>query len=139
MAEYDLNAICKVAMAITPVAATAIADGSDIDTLGFESVMFCVFSGTLGTGTIDFTLQEADDDGAGSPDTYGAVAAADIIGVAPTVLATEDDSVWRFGYIGKKRWVRLQNVETAAWTSMIHGAVCILSSPKTIPVTAQIT
>lgn len=139
MAEYDLNSSVKVAMAITPVAATAIADGSDVDTLGFESIIFAIFSGTLGTGTIDFTMQEADDDGSGSPDTYSNVAAADILGTAPTILATEDDSVFRIGYIGKKRWVRLQNVETADWTSMIHGAVAILSNPRVKPVAAQIT
>lgn len=139
MAEYDINSITKVAMAITPVAATAIADGSDINTLGFESIEFIVFSGTLGTGTIDFTLQEADDDGAGAADTFSDVAAGDILGTPPTILATEDDSVFRFGYIGKKQWLRLQNVETADWTSMIHGAVAILSNPKSAPVTAQIT
>jgi hypothetical protein len=139
MPEQDLNSNCKAAMAITPVAAVAIADGSDINTLGFESVEFIVFSGTLGTGTIDFTLQEADDDGAGAPDTYSDVAAGDILGTPPTILATEDDKVWRFGYIGKKQWVRLQNVETSAWTSMIHGAVCVLSNPVLKPVAAQIT
>lgn len=139
MAEYDLNSNVKAAMAITPVAATAIVDGSDINTLGFESIEFIVFSGTLGTGTIDFTLQEADDDGSGSAGTFSNVAAADILGTPPTVLATEDDSVWRFGYIGKKQWLRLQNVETAAWTSMIHGAVAVLSNPKIVPVAEQIT
>lgn len=139
MAERDMNSVVQVAMAITPVAATAIADGSDIDTLGFESAEFLIFTGTLGTGTIDFTMQEADDDGSGSPDTYTAVAAADILGTLPTILATEDDSVFRAGYIGKKRHIRLQNVETASWTSMIHGAVCLLGNPKAAPVAAQIT
>ena len=125
-------------MAITPVAATAIADGSDINTLGFESIEFIVFAGTLGTGTVDFTLQEADDDGAGAADTFSDVAAGDILGSVPTLAAaTEDDSVFRFGYIGKKQWLRLQNVETVDWTSMIHGAVAILSNPKSAPVTAQ--
>jgi hypothetical protein len=139
MAEYDHVSDVKVVMAITSVAATAIANGSDIDTKGFESVTFLIHTGTLGTGTIDFTMQEADDDGTGSPDTYAAVAAVDIIGALPTILASEDDSVFRSGYRGKKRWVRIQNVETAGWTSMIHGAVCLLGHAKEIPVAAQIT
>ncbi len=137
--EEDLNSEVKIAMAITSVAATAIADGDDIDTLGFNSIVFAIHSGTLGTGTIDFDMEEADDDGSGSPDTYSSVAAADIVGTLPTILDTEDDSVFRVGYIGKKRWVRLQNVETVAWTSMIHGALAILSHAKTKPVDAQIT
>lgn len=137
MAEYDLNSVVKAAMAITPVAATAIADGSVIDTLNFESVEFVVFSGTLGTGTIDFQLEESDLITFGGEEND--VAAADILGVAPTVLDTEDNKVWRFGYIGKKRFLRLQNIETGAWTSMIHGAVCLLGNPVTKPVAAQIT
>ena len=40
MAENDLHSHVKIAMAITPVAATAIADGSDIDTKGFEFKSF---------------------------------------------------------------------------------------------------
>ena len=135
--EQDLNTEVQIAMAITPVAATAIADGSVIDTLGFESIVFAIFSGTLGTGTIDFTLEESDEVTFGGEEND--VAAGDLIGTPPTILATEDDSVFRFGYIGKKRFLRLQNVETAAWTSMIHGAVAILSNPKTRPVAAQIT
>ena len=62
-----------------------------------------------------------------------------MIGALPTILATEDNSVFRCGYKGKKQWVRLQNVETSAWTSMIHGAVCILGNPKTVPVASQDT
>ncbi len=135
----DLLNNCTVAMAITPVAATAIADGSDINLLGYESATFVIFSGTLGTGTIDFTMQHADDDGSGSPDTYADVAATDLIGSTPTILATEDDSVFRCGYKGSKQWIRLQNVETASWTSMIHGAVCLLGHPEVAPTAAQIT
>ncbi len=137
MAEYDLNSSVKAAMAITPVAATAIADGSVIDTLGFESVEFICFSGTLGTGTIDFQLEESDAITFGGEENN--VAAGDLIGTTPTILATEDDSVFRFGYKGKKRFLRLQNIETASWTSMIHGAVCILGNPVTKPVAAQVT
>lgn len=140
MADYDLHNNSKIAMAITPVAATAIADGSDINTLGFGSATFLIFSGTLGTGTIDFTVQHADDDGSGSADTYADVTAAtDLIGSTPTILASEDDSVFRVSYIGKKQWIRLQNVETADWTSMIHGAVCLLANPVVGPTAAQIT
>ncbi len=137
MAEYDLNSSVKAAMAITPVAATAIADGSVIDTLGFESVEFIVFSGTLGTGTVDFQLEESDVITFGGEEND--VDADDLIGTTPTVLATEDDKVWRFGYKGTKRFLRLQNIETASWTSMIHGAVCILGNPVVKPVASQVT
>ena len=135
--EYDLNSNVKIAMAITPVAATVIADGDVIDTLDFESIVFAIFTGTLGTGTIDFDLEESDVITFGGEEN--SVVAADILGTLPTILATEDDSVFRVGYIGKKRFLRLQNIETASWTSMIHGAVAILSNPKQVPVDAQIT
>lgn len=135
--EEDLNSRVKIEMAITPVAATAIADGSVIDTLDFNSIVFAIFTGTLGTGTIDFDLEESDVITFGGEEN--SVAAADIIGTLPTILATEDDSVFRVGYIGKKRFLRLQNIETAGWTSMIHGAIAILSHAKIAPVAEQIT
>lgn len=139
MAEYDQVSEVKVLLAIKVIAHADIVDGEDIDTKGFESATFVIATGILGTGTVDFTMQEADDDGSGSPDTYANVAAADIIGALPTILATEDDKVFRSGYRGKKQWIRIQNVETATWTSMIHGAVCILGNPTSSPVAAQIT
>ena len=140
MPEFDLHHNCKVALAITPaIDQAAITDGLDINTLGYESVEFIIWSGTTAAGTISFTLQHADDDGSGSADTYADVTAAtDQLGALPVVVAsTDDDEVYRVGYIGKKQWVRLQSVETAGWTTANFGAVALLSNPVVGPVAEQ--
>lgn len=137
MAEFDQKSYIKSVVAIKFAAYAAIADGEDVDTLGFESATMLVQSGTIGAGTANFQLEEADDDGAGAPDTYAAVADADMIGVESdlTLLATNDDEARALGYIGKKRWIRLQNIESSAWTTHNHGAQCLLGNPKRVPAT----
>lgn len=135
--EYDNVSDQKVAIAINFAAHADISNGNNIDCKGFESIMFVVISGAVGAGTADFVLQEADDNGSGAPGTYAAVAAADIIGSLPTIATADDNVIHRFGYRGKKRWLRLQNVETATWTTHNHGAIAVLGHAKEVPVTAQ--
>lgn len=137
MAEYDSVSEMKVAEAIPFVAHNAAINGNSIDTLGFESLTFAIQAGTLGTGTVNFLMQEADDNGSGAPGAFTTVAAGDMIGTLPTILATDDNKSYRIGYIGKKQWVRINNVGTG-WTSVIHGVIAILGNPKTGPVAAQV-
>lgn len=135
--EYDISSEVKAAIAINFAAHADISDGNNIDTKGFESIVFVIMSGAVGAGTADFVLQEADDNGSGAPGTWNAVAAADLIGSLPTIATANDNVVHRVGYRGKKRWLRLQNVETATWTTHNHGAIAILGHAKEVPVTAQ--
>lgn len=44
-----------------------------------ESVMLAHFLGVYNDGTFDFTVEEAADDGTGSPDTWAAAAAEDVV------------------------------------------------------------
>ena len=136
MAEYDLASNVKIMPAINPASHADISEGISIDTKGYESVTFVVQSGALGAGTVDFVVQHADDNGSGAAGAFTNVTVADdIIGTIPTLTAAGEDNVARsFGYRGKKQWVRLQSVETSAWTTAIFGASCILSNPTRIPV-----
>ena len=138
MAEYDSVSEMKVTEALPFAVHTVVSNGNSINTLGFESLVFAIQAGTLGTGTADFIMQEADDNGSGAPGAFTTVAAGDMIGTLPTILATDDNKSYRIGYIGKKQWVRINNLETATWTSMIHGSIAILGNPKTGPVAAQV-
>ncbi|KKN52116.1 hypothetical protein LCGC14_0615900 [marine sediment metagenome] len=136
--EYDLTTQVKEFTAIEPAVYAAINVGSEISTKGFESAVVIVNAGVLGTGTADFQLDEADDDGSGSPDTFSAVADADLIGVEldlRLLAATDDGATKRMGYIGKKEWIRLSSIETVGFTSMIFGAVIVLGNPKRVPTT----
>lgn len=137
MAEYDQRAYLKVLPAIYPAVVQGVSDGISIDTKGYESVTFIVFTGVTTAGVINFKIQHADDNGSGAPGTFADITAADdLLGTIPSTITytTDDNKAWRFGYRGKKQWVRLQSIETSAWTDALFGAVCVLGEPKIIPV-----
>jgi len=96
---------------------TADANGTTVDTQGFESVMFVVNSGIEGdtlSGSVkfDFILQESDDDS-----TFSAVTSStsvtegsvDSSGIFLTLDANgETPQTSQIGYIGGKRYVRVK-------------------------------
>jgi len=134
MAEYDLKTSVKVVPAINPVSSSAGANGISIDTKGYESVTFNVQTGTMTSGTINFGIEHADDNGAGSPGTFAAAAADDIIGASPSFnqAASGANAAASVGYRGKKQWVRL--VSSGTFSTVLHSATCSLGHPKVVPV-----
>ena len=136
MAEYDLVSRLKVVPTIAVASHDAIATGADVDTKGFESVMIERTCGALGGGTAGFIVEHADDDGAGSPDTYTAVADADLIGTEADLLAADtvdDGLVATLGYIGKKQWVRVKLTEDVTMTTCLLGVNVVLGNPRVVP------
>jgi len=104
--------------------------GPAIDLSTFESVLFVVNTGAVaGSGDFSFKLQESSvPDDAGFAD----VAAADLLGAAPTTLAAT--SVYRLGYVTSKmkRYVRLALIKNGG-TSIQAGAVALLGhGPLTV-------
>lgn len=93
-------------------------DGADVDLQDYDACMFAIHVGTWTDGTFTFEVEEADDDGSGSADTYAAVADAQLIGTEPVVSdGTNDDSVVYVGYRGSKRFVRLTLAVTGSPTT----------------------
>ena len=57
---------------IAPQALTSSpSDGADVDLQDANGATFMIQVGTWTDGTFTFEFEEADDDGTGSPDTYG--------------------------------------------------------------------
>jgi hypothetical protein len=126
----DLYNNLEVVSIIDPVTVTdsgAPAAVGDIDLAGFNSALIVYSVGTeAGTlsGTLYHTLklEHADDDGTGSAGDYAAVAAADVLGVTPSstgIIFTIDDpekdnAVYKCGYVGGKRFLRITAAETGA-------------------------
>ena len=125
----DLYNNLEVVSIIDPVTVTdggAPAAVGDIDLAGFNSALIVYSVGTeAGTlsGTLYHTLklEHADDDGTGSAGDYSAVAAADVLGVTPAqgIIFTIDDpekdnAVYKCGYVGGKRFLRITAAETGA-------------------------
>lgn len=112
----DLHSYIALIQTLTPATRTADANGAGVDRQGFESVEHLVFVGLSGdvlSGAlkIDLKLEESDDNV-----TFTAVTAAeDVVGgtvAAGGIFATiddpsEDETAFRIGYVGGKRYSRI--------------------------------
>ena len=107
-----------------PVSLAGAANGDAIiDLQGYEGALIVCYVGDISVDTV-FELKHGDDinlsDGVAVPD-------ADLLGSEPTFLnATEDNMVKTFGYIGSKRYLR---VDATAGTG-IAGAMIVKGHPR---------
>lgn len=112
-------------------ALTAAADGDAIiDLQGFQGALIQIFSGTITDGTsYEFEATHGDvanlSDGVAVPD-------ADLLGLEPTFLAADDDKIKEFGYIGSKRYLRvdLKTVVGSPSTGGVFGAAVVKGFPR---------
>lgn len=123
-------------LSIHAQALTAAANGDAIiDLQGFEGALIIIGSGTITDGTsYEFELKEGD---ASNLSDAAAVAAGDLIGSEPTFLAANDDILKAFGYIGNKRYLRvdLKTVVGSPSTGGVFFALVIKGFPRHAPVT----
>lgn len=103
-------------------------DSGNVDRQGGEGLMFVYNIGDNGGDTLSTTnhfelkVEHADDDGAGSPDTYEAVAAEDVVldtslsavqdpdsnGIVVDIDdAAKDQASYKFAYTGDRRFVKV--------------------------------
>lgn len=126
----DLNSHVSVAQSIAPRTfdTDGTVDGSDVDLANFDAAVVLLEAGTWATdGSYAFNIQHADDDGAGSPDTYSDVAAADLDGSEITVTsASNDNVVAAVGYIGNKRWLRVQMTTSGNTSGTLEAAAHVV-------------
>lgn len=145
----DLHSNIKPVSVLHAIVVDATGNSGDIDLAGFNSAEFIIDAGVdAGTGlsashNLVFTLQHADDNGSGAADTYGDIAAGDVLGVTPasnvvlTIDSTdEDNTLYRFGYVGGKRFVKLTWTETGI-VSMPMSIMVIKGSPLDAPTSAN--
>lgn len=145
----DLHSGLKFVQTIDPAVLTADTDGATVDRQGFESVEHFVCVGESGdtlSGTVfwEFVIQESDNnsDWAAVTSAASVVVGGDGVSAAPSssgVFATidapaEDDKLLRIGYIGGKRYSRIQADATGTHsngTPIAAGAV--LGHPEQAP------
>ena len=144
----DLYNNLEVVSIIDPVSVTndgAPAAVEDIDLAGFNSALIVYSVGTE-AGTLSASLyhtlklEHADDDGTGSAGDYAAVAAADVLGVTPAlgIIFTIDDpakdnAVYKCGYVGGKRFLRITAAETGATSGCPISVVLIKGHGLDVP------
>lgn len=126
---YDSYHNLKAVVALKAATYTTAAAGEKVDLKGYQSVLIAVESGTITAGTQTFRLTESDDN-----TTFTDVVAADLLGTAPVFIDTDDDTVKAFGYIGNKRYIKLEGVVSGTSPSGTFGAIAIFGTPLHAPV-----
>lgn len=109
--------------------------GTVIDRLGYESLTYCIVTGTLSDANATYAvlLEESDEPGTG----FAPVADADLIGTEAAAGFTfgNDNVTRKLGYVGNKRYTRLTITPTGAddGDSPI-AAIAVLANGRSRPV-----
>lgn len=132
MSVRDLHNNLKAVVAISPTTGKNDLTGNLIDLQGFNGALVVVQSGTITDGTFTFELRHGN---ASDGSDLVAVPDEDLLGSEPVFLATDDDIVKQFGYIGDKRYIKLvATVSGSPTTGGTLGAVVIKGFPRHAPV-----
>ncbi len=119
----------KVVTSLEPAVQAATLKGGAVDLQGFGSALMVVSTGAIASaGLYDTKMQESDTTTDGD---FTDVVAADLLGATAASLAAS--TVYRQGYIGKKRYVRVV-ITKQSGTSIAAGAVFVLGHPALAPV-----
>jgi hypothetical protein len=126
----DLKSNIKPMQSLVPINRTAAANGTGVDTLGFNSASVVFSTGAIGgtaSPTFTFEVQESADN-----TTFTAVADADLRGTEPVV--TVANTVAQVGYIGNKRYIRAALKTVSGTTPTLDcNANVILGHPSAAP------
>lgn len=118
----------------------------ELDLAGFNSAVIAWLVGaegsTLSTSNYwTLKLEHADQTTAGVAGSYSSVAAADVQGVTPAsgIIATvddpaEDNTLYKVGYVGGKRFIKLTIAETGTGPNLPQALLVIKGHPLDAPV-----
>lgn len=133
MAVHDqaTNLDTQEALAPQSIGSNTTTNGSAQATGDYQAVTFVALLGNYTDGDFEFKLQEADDDGTGSPDasTWSDVSNDDIINGDNTQSISTTGKV-KFGYRGVKPHVRLVVTSTNVTTGAVVAALAILGMAR---------
>lgn len=131
MANHDLYHISLGEVALNTGAITTNTTTSSIiiDTEGYLAVTFFLQSGTITDG--NYVISMVDGDQANLSDS-AAVSSDFILGdlSTKTFVASDDNKVKSFGYVGKKRYVQFKITSTSVTSGGTFSAIALLSDPK---------
>jgi hypothetical protein len=126
----DLYNSLDVVQTLVPAVYKTAQTGVGVDLHGFHSALVEINCGLWTDGSHAFQVEESDVLGSG----YTAVADADLQGTEPTVAAdTGDNQIYRIGYKGTKRFVRVTTTGSGT-TGMAYGVNVIRGDPRKAPV-----
>lgn len=123
--EYDLKHHVKPVIALKIADYSGATDGQIIDTVGYESLTFVVATGTVTSASV-IKIEHGEKDDLSDAT---AVDAEHLLDALPSIADTDDDVTKWFGYIGKKRYVRVSFVSGSA----TMGVVGLYGHPLSMP------
>ncbi|MBZ9888121.1 hypothetical protein LB559_09235 [Mesorhizobium sp. BR1-1-3] len=118
------------AQSFAPAARTATANGTGVDLLGFSGAVAVIHAGAWTDGTHTFDIKDSDDNS-----TFATVAAGFLQGSKPVVSSSGTASkVYKVGYLGTKRYLRVDVTVAGATTGAVYGASVMQGHAATKPV-----
>ena len=108
---------------------TADDTGNAVDLRDFAGATVYVIAGSVGNGSHDIGLEESADGSAWSD-----VTASNVIGSLPSITSQSADAVYRFGYKGTKRYIRVKSTASNVTLGSTFGAIVVRGAPKYRPV-----
>lgn len=142
----DLYNNIAAAQVLAPVSISATQFAIEVDLKDCNSAVFLwatgVEAGTLAANLgWSLTMTHADDDGTGIAGSYANVSAADVQGVTPASgvvvtidAAAEDETLYKIGYIGGKRFVKLLITEIGTTTGMPQALLVLKGHLRDAPI-----
>lgn len=137
----DLHNQIKCSLAEPPVA--AVTDNTAfvstiLDTAGFSSAEFVGILGTITDADATFTVLVEDGNDSGLSDA-AAVDDLHLLGVEAMGLDFADDNkVFKIGYVGPKRYVRVTVTPANNVGNIFFAAVWIQGHPRVLPQSTQV-
>jgi hypothetical protein len=103
-----------------------------------DSLEFLGLAGSIADADVTFTVLVEESDAANMSGAM-AVADEDLLGTenGATLLFSDDDKVFKIGYIGTKPYVRVTITPAANSGNIFLAGVWLHGNPRTVPQTAQ--
>jgi len=138
MSNNDLHANIKQVQAIIPAAIgpNATKTGAVIDRQGYGGVEFLVSYGSVTTtgSIVTVICKEGDVTGTltsvADADLLGTEALASLLAATPRTAGTTKEVAKRLGYIGNKRYVQINAVQTGVTSVGSVDAIAVMHSPR---------
>ncbi|MFJ4687061.1 hypothetical protein [Streptomyces sp. NPDC088789] len=123
----DLYAHLAPVTTLAPAARTASATGTGVDLANYDGAVAIVHAGAWTDGTHTFDVQDSDDN-----TTFTSVAGDFLSGTEPVVSNSGTaGTVYRIGYHGIRRYVRVAVTVAGATTGAVYGAHIVRGYART--------
>jgi len=128
--RLDLKNGFDAAQSLRPQARTASANGTGVDLAGFDGAVVVIDVGLWTDGSHTFEVQDSPDNS-----TFTAVADSFLQGAEPVVDgATDDDQIYRIGYLGVGKFLRVITTVSGTTTGAVYAAAIVRGKGRKQPV-----